>query len=68
MNPTSLVTIIHGVIALTIVAAVTVLLALHDLTESTALALYGVAITLVGGTLSTALAAQIPTPSDKPAE
>ena len=32
MNATRLSSIIHGIIALTIVAAVTVLLALHDLT------------------------------------
>ncbi len=61
MSATTLIGIIHGVIALAIIAAVTVLLALHDLSESTALALYGVGIALVGGSTNAALAAKIPT-------
>jgi hypothetical protein len=64
MNATTLLTVTHGTIALAIIASVTVLLALHDLTESTALALYGVAITLVGGTASALLALKVPAPTE----
>ena len=64
MNATTLVTAIHGLVALAIIAATTLLLALHDLSESTALALYGVAVTLVGGTTNTLLALKVPAPSE----
>ena len=63
MKDTSLAAIIDGVIALALIAATTVLLALHDLSETTALALYGVAITLVGGSAKTILALRVPAPA-----
>lgn len=62
MNPTTLVTLIHGAVALAIVAAATVLLALHDVDSTTALALYGASLALVGGTTNTLLALRVPTP------
>ncbi|MGH2835424.1 MAG: hypothetical protein ACRDUT_00060 [Mycobacterium sp.] len=64
MSNTTLVTIIHGAVALTIVCAATVLLALHDVDSTTALALYGAALALVGGTTNTLLALRVPTKSD----
>lgn len=63
MSSETLITITHGVIALTITAAATVLLALHDIDATTALALYGAAIALVGGTTSTLLALRVPASS-----
>lgn len=67
MNPTTLVTAIHGAVALAIVAAATVLLALHDVDSTTALALYGASLALVGGTTNTLLALRVPT-SGNPAQ
>ena len=64
MSASTLVTVIHGSVALAIVAAATVLLALHDVDSTTALALYGAAIALVGGTTSTLLALRVPTASE----
>jgi hypothetical protein len=61
MSTTTLVTIIHGAVALAIIAASTVLLALHDLDSTTAMALYGAALAAVGAGTSTALAAKVPT-------
>ena len=55
--------IVDGVIALSIVAATTVLLALHDVSESTAIALFGVAVTLVGGSAKALLALHVPAPA-----
>jgi hypothetical protein len=60
VSTSTLVTISHGVVSLAIVAAATVLLALHDVDGTTALALYGAAIALVGGTTSTLLALRVP--------
>ncbi len=60
MSSTTLAALTHGVIALTLVTAVTVLLALHDLTEVTAVALYGVALTAVGAATGIQLAKDIP--------
>ena len=62
MTTTTLNTLIHGVVAVAIIAAVTTLLALHDISEATAISLYGVAVVLVGGTLNTALALKVPAP------
>lgn len=62
MSSTTLVTLIHGAVALAIVAAATVLLALHDVDSTTALALYGAALALVGGTTNTLLALRVPAP------
>ena len=60
MSTTTLNTLIHGIVAVAIIAAVTTLLALHDISEATAISLYGVAVVLVGGTLNTALALKVP--------
>lgn len=61
MSTRNLVLLIHGLISLAIIAGTTVLLALHDVQEATALALYGVAVTLAGGTANTLLALKVPT-------
>ncbi len=53
-------TVVDAVIALAVIAASTVLLALHDISESTALALYGVSITLIGGSGKALLALRVP--------
>lgn len=66
MDSTKLVTLIHGVVAVSIVAAATVLLALHDIDSTTALALYGAALALVGGTTNTLLALKVPASSQLP--
>ena len=63
MSSATLASIIDGVIALALIAATTVLLALHDLSETTSLALYGVAITLVGGSAKALLALRVPAPA-----
>lgn len=68
MKSTTLATIVDGVIALAIVAAATVLLALHDLSEPTALALFGVGITLVGGSAKALLALRVPAPAQPVAQ
>lgn len=60
MNSTTLVTVTHGVVAVAIIAAGTVLLALHDVDSTTALALYGAALALVGGATNTLLALRVP--------
>lgn len=60
MSSTTLVTLIHGVVAVSIVAAATVLLALHDIDSTTALALYGASLALVGGTTNMLLALKVP--------
>jgi hypothetical protein len=63
MSSTTLATVIHGVLGLSIVAAATVLLALHDIDSTTAMALYTAAIGLIGASANTALALKVPTPS-----
>ena len=63
MSSTTLVTLVHGAVALAIVAAATVLLCLHDIDSTTALALYGASLALVGGTTNTLLALRVPTAS-----
>lgn len=65
MSSTTLASLIHGIIAITLVASVTVLLALHDLTEVTAVALYGVALTAVGAATGIQLAKDIPAQESK---
>ena len=62
MSSTTLATVIHGVMGIVIVAAATTLLALGDLTETTAMALFAGAIGLIGGSAATALALKVPTP------
>lgn len=66
MAATTLATIIDGLIALALIAATTVLLALHDLSETTALALFGVAVTLIGGSAKALLALKVPAPPPPP--
>ena len=66
MDSTTLVTLIHGIVAVAIVAAATVLLALHDVDSTTALALYGAALALVGGTTNTLLALRVPASTSPP--
>lgn len=63
MASTTLVTVVHAVVALAIIAAATVLLALHDLDATTAMALYGTALAAIGAGTSTALALKVPTSS-----
>lgn len=60
MSSTTLATIIHGSIGLALIAAATVLLAMHDVGATTAMALYAGAIGLVGGATNTALALKVP--------
>jgi hypothetical protein len=60
MKATTLSVIVDAVIAVSVIASVTVLLALHDLSESTAIALFGVAVTLVGGSAKALLALKVP--------
>jgi len=61
MPTTTLVTVIHGIVALAIIAASTVLLALHDIDGETSMALYTAALAAVGAGTSTALALKVPT-------
>lgn len=60
MQSTTLVTIIHGIVAVAIIAAATVLLALHDIDSTTAMALYTASLAVIGAGTSTALALQVP--------
>jgi ABC-type nickel/cobalt efflux system permease component RcnA len=60
MSGTTLATIIHGVMAVVIIAAATTLLALGDMDSTTAMALFGGAIGLVGGSAGIALALKVP--------
>ena len=60
MQTTTLVTVIHGVVAISLIAASTVLLALHDINPTTAMALYGTALAAIGAGTSTALALKVP--------
>ena len=62
MTTTTLVTIIHGIVAVAIIAASTTLLALGKLDSTTAMALYTAALAAVGAGTSTALALKVPTP------
>ena len=62
MSSTTLATVIHGIMGLCIVAAATTLLALGDLTESTAIALFTAAISLVGGSAMATVALKVPAP------
>lgn len=67
MSSTTLATIIDGIVALTIIAAATTLLALHDLSENTAIALFGVAVVQIGGSAKALLALHVPAPAAPPA-
>ena len=65
MNSTTIAVLIHAVIGLAIIVSVTVLLALHDLSEATGIAAFGVAVTLVGGSATSLLALQVPPPGGR---
>jgi hypothetical protein len=60
VTPTTLATIIHGVLSLTFAVAATVLLALHDIDSTTAMALFAGAGLGTAGTASTMLALKVP--------
>lgn len=53
--------LIDGVLAIAIVAAATVLLALGKIDAQTAIALFGTAVVLVGGSAKALLALHVPT-------
>jgi hypothetical protein len=63
MSSTTMVSLIHAVVALAIIAASTVLLCLHNIDSTTAMALYTAAFAAVGIGTSTALALKVPTPT-----
>jgi uncharacterized membrane protein len=62
MSSTTIATITHGVLGLAILAASTTLLALHDLQETTFLALVSASIALITGSAATSLALKVPAP------
>jgi hypothetical protein len=62
MSSTTIATITHGVLGFAILAAGTTLLALHDLQETTFLALVSASIALITGSAATSLALKVPTP------
>lgn len=62
MRTTTLAVLTHAVMGVVIVAAVTTLLALHDLSESTAIAMYTASISLVAGSATATVALKVPTP------
>jgi hypothetical protein len=66
MASETLVTIVHATVAVAIIAAATVLLCLHDIDGTTAMALYTAALAAVGAGTSTALALKVPTPTQAP--
>jgi ABC-type nickel/cobalt efflux system permease component RcnA len=61
MSSTTLVTIIHGVVAVSIIAAATTLLALSKIDATTAMALYTASLGVVGAATGTMLALKVPT-------
>jgi hypothetical protein len=61
MSGTTLAVVTHAIMGIVVVAAATTLLALGDLTESTAIALFTSAIALVGGSATAAVALKVPT-------
>ena len=63
MNSSNLVTVIHGVVAVAIIAAATTLLALDKIDGTTAMTLYTAALAAVGAGTSTLLALKVPTSS-----
>ena len=66
MASETLVTLIHGVVAVAIIAAATVLLCLSKIDGTTAMALYTAALAAVGAGTSTALALKVPTSTQAP--
>lgn len=65
MSATTLAAVTHAIIGFALVVSATVLLALHDLDSTTAMALYAGAVGLIGGSASTTLALKVPAP-EKP--
>jgi hypothetical protein len=61
MHSTTLTTVVDGVVAVAVIIAGTVLLALHALGSTAALAVIGIGVTLVSGTTKTLLALKVPT-------
>ncbi len=60
MSSTTLAVVTHAVMGIAIIAAVTTLLALGDISESTAIAMFTAAITLVGGSATALVALKVP--------
>jgi hypothetical protein len=65
MSSTTLASVTHAIIGLAMVASATVLLALHDIDSTTAMALYAGAVGLIGGSAATSLALKVPTPENR---
>ena len=65
MSNTTIATVTHGVLGLIVIAAGTTLLALHDITEATFLALVSTAIALITGSAATSLALKVPAPENR---
>jgi hypothetical protein len=64
MSSTTLAAVTHAIIGLSLVVSATVLLALHDLDATTAMALYAGAVGLIGGSAATTLALKVPSPEN----
>jgi hypothetical protein len=64
MSSTTIAALTHAAIGFALVISATVLLALHDLDSTTAMALYAGAVGLIGGSASTTLALKVPTPEN----
>lgn len=62
MTDARLAVLVDGVLALAIVAAATLTLVLDKIDAQTALALFGVAVALIGGSAKALLALHVPTP------
>ena len=62
MSSTTIAVLIHAVVGVCLIVAASVLLGLHDLTESTALAIMAAGVGLGGGSSSTLLALQVKPP------
>jgi hypothetical protein len=62
MSSTTIATITHGVLGFAILVAGATLLSLHDLQETTFLALVSASIALITGSAATSLALKVPAP------
>ncbi len=60
MSSTTLATMTAAIMGLAIIVSVTTLLALHDMSEATAIALYTAAIALVNGSAAAHIALKVP--------
>lgn len=63
MSATTLATVTHAVAGLAFIVSATILLALHDIDSTTAMALFGGGATIVTGSAAAALALKVPTSS-----